>query len=758
MGDCVCDSSYFAAGDGSCDRTCAAGFEGSGGDEGEDVCVGCQQSFYKTTSGPHNCEACPANSHSTVQSQTSIDSCVCDQGYVWNGTGCDQCEAGTFNNRANQTACFACVSNAPPSDPFAFWPAYWMNARNDANGWGAYGGYKMHCSNSQANNYHYFEGTPYTEVLDVARQACIDSAIRCDFVQIDWCPPSGYQHGWCPTRYWFCQATTNHNYGYWQKDDDRTVHVNPATSGYTLMKMCTTRAGPHFKAGGVNDMTELVGNVAPYVSSITELTRNRRATDVDVCDIAPGGQYHNVVPPSPPDHTTCPGLYIAPAGYKVNAAGDNVELCPSNHHQNGSAAACTECPSPSTYSSAGGLTSVAECECQPGYSRVGGVCTACDIGTYKPGAGDAVCTACGSHATTQSVASVDVLACVCVAEYEPIAEDCIECVEHAYKNIIGNQSCVLCGPNSSLLIDSVHAVESCECKPGYESLSVGACSACPYGKFKADYGNVHCDSCGDFTTTAQIASTNQTQCQCILGFEDGPVGGPDVDCVECQCVASCTAGLYGLAGTCHLCEEGKYRDNVDFTVVDCQLCSGLGNGVRTASRAGSVYATNCSCPEGHMGLSSDKFVVVQSIERAANEHMVSEVLVPGVARIAESTSELVRLDIAGLASDVTVYVNSRVVFDARSLHGNVFSVDLQGMRGDLSVQAVSGTYTLWTHVERDVTLSAAPSWLIPSMMQLLREMALQKQIRVGDYVFDAVFYSDAECAVCAPGLVCNSFI
>ena len=131
---------------------------------------------------------------------------------------------------------------------------------------------------------------------------------------------------------------------------------------------------------------------------------------------------------------------------------------------------------------------------------------------------------------------------------------------------------------------------------------------------------------------------------------------------------------------------------------------------------------------------------------------------PGVARIAESTSELVRLDIAGLASDVTVYVNSRVVFDARSLHGNVFSVDLQGMRGDLSVQAVSGTFTLWTHVERDVTLSAAPSWLIPSMMQLLREMALQKQIRVGDYVFDAVFYSDAECAVCAPGLVCNSFI
>ena len=574
VSDCVCDSPYVAAGDGSCDRTCAAGFEGSGGAEGEDACVGCQLSFYKTTSGTHNCQACPANSHSTVRNQASIDACVCDQGYLWNGADCDQCAADTFNNRANQTACFDCIA---PSQETA-------------------------------------------------------------------------------------------------------------------------------------------------------------------------------------DHTSCPGLTIAPAGYEVNTNGDNVELCPSNHYQDGSGAVCTECPYPATYSSAGGLTSVGECECRPGYSRSGGVCAACDIGTYKPDAGDAACTACGSHATTQSVASADVLACVCIAEYEPIVKDCIECVEHAYKNIIGNQSCVLCGANSSLLIDSAHAVEGCECKPGYESLSVQACTACPHGKFKADFGNVHCDSCGDFTTTAHIASTNQTQCQCILGYEDGPVGGPDVDCAECVCVASCAAGLHGSAGTCQLCGEGKYRDNVDLTVRDCQLCSDLGTGVRTASRSGSIYTTNCSCPEGYMGLSSDKFVIVTSIERAPDERMVSESVSAGVARIAESTNELMRLDIADLTSDVTISVDLRVVFEARSFHGSVFSVSLEGMRGDLLVQATSGTYTLWNHVEHDITLSASPSWLSESMLQLLRTFALQKKVREGDYVFDSTFYSELECAVCAQGLVCAEFV
>ena len=763
VSDCVCDSPYVAAGDGSCDRTCAAGFEGSGGEEGEDTCVGCQQSFYKTTSGTHNCQACPANSHSTVRNQTSIDACVCDQGYLWNGTGCDQCESGTFNNRANQTDCFDCFNTeaqcnsmsaarrlltvdslpgANPPYPFQYWPLYNLNtAGTDIGGWVDLGP-----GTATPSSY------PTDAAIVIGQQACLDTP-ECIYVTFK--AFYGYSDGFKDTASYKLQSA----FSYWRRYETYWISVKPSWVGptYDAQAMCDNKITSWWRAvdavHGYNGLPVIQG------------------PEIDICEMCNTGPncigtYYGLIPEPTTEtasvesasHTSCPGLCVAPAGYRVNAAGNNVELCPSNHYQDGSASNCTRCPWPSTYSSAGGLTSVAECECRPGYTRLEGVCTACDIGKYKPHAGDAVCTACGSHATTESVASVNVLACLCIAEYEPVAENCIECVEHAYKNIVGNQSCILCGANSSLLIDSAHVVESCECKPGYESLSVGVCTACPHGKFKADFGNVHCDSCGDFTTTAQIASTNQTQCQCMLGYEDGPVGGPDVDCAECVCVLSCAAGLYGSAGTCQLCEEGKYRDNVDLTVRDCQLCSDLGTGVRTASRSGSIYTTNCSCPEGYMGLSSDKFVVVQSIERAPDERLVSESVSAGVARIAESTNELMRLDIADLTSDVTISVNSRVVFEARSFHGSVFSVSLQGMRGDLLVQASSGTYTLWTHVERDITVSASPSWLGESMLQLLRTFALQKRVCQGDYVFDSTFYSDAQCVVCAPGLVCEEFI
>ena len=206
-----------------------------------------------------------------------------------------------------------------------------------------------------------------------------------------------------------------------------------------------------------------------------------------------------------------------------------------------------------------------------------------------------------------------------------------------------------------------------------------------------------------------------------------------------------------------VCEKGKYRDNVDLTVRDCQLCSDLGTGVRTASRSGSIYTTNCSCPEGYMGLSSDKFVIVQSIQRAADEFMVTETLTRGVIRPATSSTELAQLEIANLVSDVSVYVNSRLVFDARSIHGSAFIVSLQGMRGDLLVQATSGTYTLSVHIQREIILSSIPSWLVNDM-QLLKQQALQQKINVGDYVFDSTSFSDSECAICAPGLICLAFI
>jgi len=111
---CRCDAEYVAAGDGSCDRVCAAGFEAAGGDDGEAFCAGCAPSTFKADRGDHPCGACPANAFSNARNQTSVYSCLCEPGYAWTRTGdgvaCVACAAGTFNSLVNATTCYACDS------------------------------------------------------------------------------------------------------------------------------------------------------------------------------------------------------------------------------------------------------------------------------------------------------------------------------------------------------------------------------------------------------------------------------------------------------------------------------------------------------------------------------------------------------------------------------------------------------------------------------------------------------------------------
>lgn len=586
VSDCVCDSPYLAAGDGSCDRTCAAGFEGSGGAEGEDACVGCQQSFYKTTSGTHNCQACPANSHSTVRNQTSIDACVCDQGYLWNGTGCDQCEAGKFNNRANQTACFNCIS---PSQETA-------------------------------------------------------------------------------------------------------------------------------------------------------------------------------------DHTSCPGLTIAPAGYKVNANGDNVELCPSNHHQDGSGAVCTECPWPLTYSSAGGLTSVAECECRPGYTRLSGVCTACDIGKYKPDAGDANCTACESHASTKETASVIATQCLCEAGFTPDGFDgalCVACPDGTSKHVLSNQSCIQCPSFSSLLTNLTHSVDSCQCNPGYAYV-INQCDVCALGKFKPDYGNIACESCGVDTTTAQTASVNRTQCLCAIDHEAGLFDGPDVE--GGGCVDSCGPGYHGLRseGDCQACGYGKYKDNIGSACSECP--SPL-----TASPNASNHVDNCSCAEGLMGILQDDFAVITELIAYNTESTESLILdsnapqtVPGrmwEMQIHAGTGNWIDDDSYDryneafqiLVDDVVVYECGGGLGEWEPSHAWTNCADviipLDRIRGVLTVTGhvnPNTAITLRYHTQRTVEVSQ-PTW--PSAISF----AVNDSVRLGDYVFAKIdVKSTEECHSCAPGLICGA--
>jgi hypothetical protein len=108
---CVCLPGFLDAGDGTCDKACAAGFETKR--ENSAICVGCDVNFYKATYGNDTCKRCPANSFTMFVNSTNILNCICEAGYVWDDTTqtCKICPPGYFNSEVNSTACYACVTD-----------------------------------------------------------------------------------------------------------------------------------------------------------------------------------------------------------------------------------------------------------------------------------------------------------------------------------------------------------------------------------------------------------------------------------------------------------------------------------------------------------------------------------------------------------------------------------------------------------------------------------------------------------------------
>ena len=112
---CQCPSNLKRNADGSCDRVCPAGFEARTDSNGKTACAGCLLSFYKPSPVDQPCTQCPSNSFTLLPNRTSIASCLCLQGYIWNATAklCDACPPGTSNNKDNEGICYRCSTTCP---------------------------------------------------------------------------------------------------------------------------------------------------------------------------------------------------------------------------------------------------------------------------------------------------------------------------------------------------------------------------------------------------------------------------------------------------------------------------------------------------------------------------------------------------------------------------------------------------------------------------------------------------------------------
>ena len=442
--------------------------------------------------------------------------------------------------------------------------------------------------------------------------------------------------------------------------------------------------------------------------------------------------------------TTCPGLCRAPAGYQVAVSGANLEPCPANHYNDGSAKGCTPCPA-GTLTNEPGLTAVVDCACRAGYHRLAGVCTACELGTYKAEPEDRFnslpCTPCPPFETTLQTARANASDCVCLPGYERVLGDC---------------QLTACAVGSALVFTGNAA--SCQCAAGFQYLSTLAngsvvCAACADGLFKDFIGNAGCASCGS-DTVSSAPRANRTACACKTDYEPGQNDGPDVP--GGSCVASCEAGFAGERGVCSICPAGNVKASRGKACTACPPA-------RPSSRPGNNISTRCSCPRNTLEVAAADMVVVERLGPWLAESAASVSALDALLLAANASRPLWRLELAfqSPTAEARVTVAGRVVYSCGRGSCRNTTLELEGMRGALNASAPAAALTLRYLTRRALVLAVSaedkPWW--PAAAAQAQAWAAAGRLRAGAAVFRSrsVFSSTAVCQPCPRGLRCAQY-
>ena len=206
---------------------------------------------------------------------------------------------------------------------------------------------------------------------------------------------------------------------------------------------------------------------------------------------------------------------------------------------------------------------------------------------------------------------------------------CEICPLNTYNSDPGAAECDECPTNSGTTTTGGISAGSCNCFPGYTGnivLPTDECTPCIIGTYQPNAGAASCLACtatvGDFTTTAQEASTQEADCFCQLGYA-GAADSCDIcgigqysdslgepACTECPTGSTttaeasteleaclCNAGFEGDAATtgCQECAVGQYSGTVEDG--ECSTCPASSSTAGT----GSTAVTACECDAGHFG-------------------------------------------------------------------------------------------------------------------------------------------------------------
>jgi hypothetical protein len=599
------------------DCVCNAGFSGEDGGP----CVACPQGKFKAGNGSDACEDCPlhtysANPASTVCSscaallqseggithhvgQPSPDSCSCDvsrgfeqimsaDGRVCSackpgsyaaaggpgGGHCQDCQQGTYSDVSGLTECLQCPANMSSYD----YPHVGCQCRKgfkcdpqQAELVFGSNGTHCRCDACQAGTFKNYTGAAAACEVCQANSVSVPASESQDMCLC----VGGYMHA--QDNHHLCVACAPGMYS--------------ETLGQSACKLCDVD-------------TYTPSEVMPWDSAsdchecavCNELTNE---SFTDHYDAARNGLGCGLDVPS--NCQPCPeasSLFL-PTSVEQRNKGINSCVC-DTHFYGATGAACNRCPSNQVRSDfINGNTTLADCHCAPGFEpdpAAEHLCRPCPIGTYKPDAGDATCTACAPTLTTEGTGNASANACVCPPGHGYAQGVCEPCAADSFNPGFNLHECKTCAEHTAAPRGS-DEVWDCKCAAGAEPALSWAenspvCQLCPPGKHKNATANEMCEQCSE---EMAIGSAGALVCTtCAAGTTtDGHTGQ-----AECVCAVGTEPDGTEPEGelSCRVCRDGKFKTATTdkYTHRECLSCGACGRDEQVATECNSTHNVTCA--------------------------------------------------------------------------------------------------------------------------------------------------------------------
>ncbi|CAH1794302.1 unnamed protein product [Owenia fusiformis] len=599
----------------------------------ENVCVNCSIGSYQSTKWQTQCSSCPVNYTTSFEGSTRQADCTffCPSGYESNVTTrtCMMCERGTYKDNIEDVfgVCQACpegyitpnngATSSADCSILSCEAGTYRNVSNNTCVFCPVGTYQpdqwqTSCTACPVNYTTTHEG-------NVNQTACAfycppGYEVGSGFEQCDICPQGSFSNRTVDV-FGVCEmcppATTTTNIGAASLAECNIAACDPGSYLNISSNMCMgcpvgsyqpskwqtqcIQCSTNFTTSsmGSNSSSDClfycpagfekeVGNNSCVICSVGEY---RSSNDVfGDCQMCPLGFITPL--PGAVSQTNC-NIVACKAGTYRNTTTNICEDCPVGTYQSSKwQDGCTTCPSSYTTNSTG-KTQQADCSfyCPSGYESQGLLCQGCPRGSYKDNADNifGVCQTCPSDTTTENVnttskAGCNQAACGAGQYRDTVNNTCKSCAIGFYQPTIWQDACLQCGASETTAQEASTDQSQClfYCSSGYEVTGTRQCSGCLRGEYKDNtvdtFGS--CTPCPAGNTTRGINSTSLADCNI-----DACVPGESLDSSSSMC-KPCPVGQYqanSLADTCNQCPLYQTTAGSGSTsLADCYLHCPIG--------------------------------------------------------------------------------------------------------------------------------------------------------------------------------------